>query len=164
MDLDKLNVLPEWNEAMLLDFRDDDDDEWKTKQELEIGKALYNQWREVFGLVYAFTDSLRETEDEKSHPASTKNLIFQNLTIVAPKIISAIQINDYVLRMENASIIRNNCREMMVQISFAAMIGDADEQHKEVIEQSLNKFKALFKQWVTGFEKDDYEDEWGLFV
>jgi hypothetical protein len=53
---------------------------------------------------------------------------------------------------------------MMVQISFAAMIGDADEQHKEVIEESLNKFRALFKQWVATFEKDDYEDEWGLFV
>ncbi len=164
MDLDKLNLLPEWDDAILHSFSDDEGDEWKTKNNLDIGKTLYNQWREVFGLVFALTDSLREAEDEKSHPASTKNLIFQNLTIVAPKIISAIQVNDYVLRMENASIIRNNCREMMVQISFAAMIGDADEQHKEVIEESLNRFRELFKQWVATFEKDDYEDEWGLFV
>lgn len=162
MDLDKLNLLPDWNDAMQHSFRDDEGDEWKTQNDLAIGEALYNQWREVFGLVFAFTDSL--IEDEESHPASTKSLIFQNLTIVAPKIISAIQVNDYVLRMENASIIRNNCREMMVQISFAAMIGEADQQHKEVIEESLNKFRELFKQWVATFEKDDYEDEWGLFI
>jgi hypothetical protein len=163
MNLNKLNLLPEWNDEKMNRFKTEEGDEWKTKPAMEIGKALYNQWREIFGLVYAFTDSLIEEESEKSHPASTKNLIFQNLMIVAPKLLSAIRVNDYVLKMENAAIIRHNCKEMMVQISFSAMMGNADEQYKEVIESAMDNFRELFKQWIMTFEKDDFNDEWGLF-
>jgi len=40
----------------------------------------------------------------------------------------------------------------------------ADKAHKEVIEESIKEFQQLFKEWVATFQKDEYEDEWGLFI
>jgi hypothetical protein len=43
-------------------------------------------------------------------------------------------------------------------------MGWADEAYKQVIEESLDQFKQLFRVWVTTFEKDSFDDEWGLFL
>jgi hypothetical protein len=34
----------------------------------------------------------------------------------------------------------------------------------QIIRDEIDKFRELFKQWVASFEKDEYEDDWGLFV
>jgi hypothetical protein len=43
-------------------------------------------------------------------------------------------------------------------------MGNADAAHKEVIEDALENFRGLFRQWVATFKKDEHEDEWGLFL
>jgi hypothetical protein len=157
MDLQHLtDPLPEWDRHLK---NIDKGDEWKWKDELEIAERLYNQWREVFQLVTAFAENLPD-EDER---LSTKGFIYENAYIVAPKIISGSGDTLYQIKMENAALIRFNCRQMWEQISFAVLSGIADEEHKIVIEESLNKFKDLFRQWVVTFKEDEYEDEWGLF-
>ncbi|MBO9681070.1 MAG: hypothetical protein J7502_00115 [Flavisolibacter sp.] len=157
MELPHLNPLPEWKDRLQNIERGE---AWKWKQELEIAEAMYNQWREVFGLVMAFVETLPEEEDEL---LSTKSMIFQNAYIIAPKIMSACGDTLYQIKMENAALIRFNCRQMWEQIAFAALMGTADKEHKKVIEEALNKFRELFRQWVATFKKDDYEDDWGLF-
>ena len=97
-------------------------------------------------------------------PKKNKELIWQNLFIVAPKIIGAAGADTYTLKMENASIVRNNCREMMEQISFTAIVGAGEEKYAEAIEQEMDIFRELFRNWVATFIKDDHEDEWGLFI
>ena len=157
MDLSRLNPLPEWKDR-LTDA--DNGEAWKWREELQIAEVLYNQWREVFGLVSAFAEALPEEEDDI---LSTKSMIYQNAYIVAPKIMSACGDTLYQIKMENAALIRFNCRQMWEQIAFAVLMGTADAEHKKVIEEALNKFKELFRQWVATFNRDDYEDEWGLF-
>jgi flavorubredoxin len=39
-----------------------------------------------------------------------------------------------------------------------------DEKHGVVIQEEINAFRELFKQWVATFQKDETEDEWGLFI
>jgi hypothetical protein len=162
MDLNELNFLPEWDDSRYKVGPDDAGEEWRRGPAKAIAKAMYKQWREVFGLVIAFAENLAD-DGEETHPASTKALIYENLMIVAPKIIGAISMDLYVLKMENASNIRTNCKQMMEQIGFAVLMGWADDAHKKVIEEALIKFRELFKQWVSTFQKDSYEDEWGLF-
>ena len=165
MDLDKLNFLPEWEGDNL--NRGEEGDEWKTPETRAAAKALYVKWREVFGLVLAFAENLCEDAAENEHETHeqiTKRFIYENAMIVAPKIMGAAGCDLYVLEMENAAIIRTNCRQMMEQIGFAVLMGNADPMHKQVIEESMNEFRGLFKNWVAGFKKDEYEDEWGLFI
>jgi hypothetical protein len=157
MDLSHLNSLPEWEDR----FQNIDKGEaWKWKEELQIAELLYKQWREIFRLVDAFVATLPEEEDEL---LSTKSMIYQNAYVVAPKIVSACGDTLYQIKMENAALIRFNCRQMWEQIAFAVLSGIAEEEHKKIIEEALNKFKELFRQWVATFRQDEYEDDWGLF-
>jgi hypothetical protein len=157
MLLNHLNPLPEWKAHLT---NPDDGDTWKWKEELTIAEAMYNQWREVFGLVSAFAENLPDEEDEM---LSTRSMIYQNAYIVAPKIMSACGDTLYQIKMENAALIRFNCRQLWEQVAFAVLMGNADPTHREVIEEALEEFKGLFCQWVAIFKKDEYEDEWGLF-
>src|SRR6476619_8322949 len=115
MDLPNLNPLPKWENRLQ---NIDKNESWKWSEELRIAEALYNQWREVFGLVMAFVETLPEEEDET---LSTKSMIYQNAYIVAPKIMSACGDTLYQIKMENAAIIRLNCRQLWEQIDFAAL-------------------------------------------
>lgn len=157
MDLSHLNPLPEWKDRLRNTHKGE---EWKWKEELQHAEAMYNQWRELFGLVIAFAETLPEEEDEL---LSTKSMIYQNAYIIAPKIMSGCGDTLYQIKMENAALIRFNCRQMWEQIAFAALTGTADNEHKKIIEEALNKFKQLFRKWVATFKPDEYEDEWGLF-
>lgn len=157
-DLDNLHHrLPEWKDRRTMH---DKAEAWKWKEELRLAERLYNQWREVFGLVSAFAEALPDAEEDRN---STRSLIYQNAYIIAPKIISASGDTLYQIKMENAALIRFNCRQLWEQVAYAAMVGEADENHKTVIEEALDNFKQLFRQWVATFRKDEHEDEWGLF-
>ena len=157
MDISYLNPLPEWEDR----FQNIDKSEaWKWKETLQAAEKLYNQWREVFGLVMAFVETLPEEADEFH---STKSMIYQNAYVIAPKIISASGDTLYQIKMENAALIRFNCRQLWEQIGFAVLTNKADMEHEEVIEEALNKFKELFRAWVATFKQDEYEDDWGLF-
>ena len=158
MDLSRLNPLPEWKSRMP-DF--EEGEEWKYRAELQAAETLYNKWREVFGLVMAFAENLRE--DAGGAPADFRSLIFENAYLIAPKIMSAAGPALYQIKMENAALIRFNARQMMEQIIFAAMMGAADESYKDVIQDAMKEFKALFRQWVATFQPDGERDEWGLF-
>ena len=162
MDLDHLNSLPEWGDHKLLK-RMYEGEEWKMKKQMDAAEALYNKWREIFPLVECYCDTLQNSPDYE-HSDQNKELIYQNLFIVAPKIIGAAGTPSYVLKMENASVIRNNCRELMEQVKFAALVGAGEEKYAEAIEEEMDKFRDLFRNWVTTFVKDSDEDEWGLYV
>jgi hypothetical protein len=163
-DLDNLNFLPEWEDDKF--SFDDEGEEWKTASSRSASKALYLKWREVFGLVIALAENLVDEPEERgkdTHEEMTQKLIYENAMIVAPKIMSASGCGLYILQMENAAIVRTNCRQLMEQVGFAVMMGFADADHKKVIEEAMAEFRELFKNWVATFQKDEFIDEWGLF-
>lgn len=162
MDFSDMHSLPEWDDHRLLKKRFEGE-EWKLKPQLDASKNLYNKWREIFLMVESYCETLQDSK-EYDHAEKNKELIWQNLFIVAPKIIGAAGADMYVLKMENASIVRYNCRELMEQVRFTAMVGVGEEEYAEAIELEMDIFRELFKTWVNTFIKDSNEDEWGLFV
>lgn len=163
MDLEQLNFLPDWDENRFSKRMNLHGEAWKNAPGILAARELYLQWRELFGLVIAFTENLADDADG-SHQSGTKALIYQNAMIVAPKIVGAVSVDSFSMKMENAALIRSNCMQMMDQINFAVLMGWSDEVYKQVIEESLEQFKQLFKIWVATFERDDSKDEWGLFL
>jgi hypothetical protein len=163
MDLEQLNFLPEWDENRFSKRMNLHGEAWKNAPGILAARDLYKHWRELFGLIVAFAENLADDNDG-THQSTTKSLIYQNAMIVAPKIIGAVSVESYTLKMENAAIIRSNCRQMMEQINFAVLMGWADEAYKQVIEESLDQFRQFFRVWVTTYEKDSFEDDWGLFL
>ena len=164
-DLDNLNFLPEWEDDKFT--FDDEGEEWKNASSRSASKALYLKWREVFGLVIALAENLVDEPGEdgkETRREMIQKLMYENVMIVAPKIVSASGCGLYILQMENAAIIRTNCRQLMEQVGFAVMMGFADAEYKKVIEYAMAEFRELFKSWVTTFQKDEFMDEWGLFI
>ncbi|MBY0480072.1 MAG: hypothetical protein K2Q21_01855 [Chitinophagaceae bacterium] len=163
MDLEQLNFLPEWDENRFIKRMNRHGEAWKNAPGILAARDVYKQWRELFGLVIAFAENLEDERDENNQ-STTKSLIYQNAMIVAPKIIGAVSVDAFSIKMENAALIRSNCRQMMEQINFSVLMGWSDETYKQVIEESLEQFKYLFRIWVATFERNGDVDEWGLFL
>lgn len=110
--------------------------------------------------MFAFAENRPDEEDDL---LSTRTVSYQNACVPGVKIMSASGDTPYQIKMENAALIRFNRRRMREQVAFAVLEDKADAEHKKMIEESLDKCKALFGQRVATFKRDEYEDEWGLF-
>lgn len=158
MDLDSLNDLPEWDDFKHFGRGGEEGEDWKTQPKLERAKNLYNQARQVYRYAAVFCETLKGEMAEM-----TTALIMQNAMMLCPKIMGAEGGDLYVLRMENASIIRTNARELETQVKASYLYEKCSKSDRDVVVAEIEKFRELFKIWVQHFEKDDYEDEWGLY-
>ena len=166
MDYDKLSDLPEWDDD---DYRDEEDEgeEWKPNPTRAACKALYMQWQQVMIVLNGAMDSLKTHTGEDSFSPDrwedNKSMILADAFQVAVKIKSSESGNMYMLRMENASIIRKNAQFIKSNMLTMMLEGVIEEAYGQIIRDEIDKFRELFKIWVNTFEKDEYEDEWGLF-
>lgn len=167
MDYDQLSDLPEWDDE---EFRDEDDEgeEWKPNPTREACKAMYEQWQQVMIVLNGAMDSMNKHTGEDSfspeHWEDIRAMILGDAFQVAVKIKSSESGNMYVLRMENASIIRKNAQFIKSNMLTMIAEGAIEESYGMIVREEIDKFRELFKQWVSTFEKDEFEDEWGLFV
>ncbi len=169
MSLDNLSGLPEWEDD---EFEDEEGEAWKPNPTRDACKAMYEQWKEVMTLLNAaFDTDLRanETEEEKDDEDPEKSLIEHSKGMIlgdayqiAVKIKSS-EAGMYMIRMENASIIRKNAQ--FIKSIMLTMIAEEaiSEEHGMLIRSEIDKFRMLFRDWVATFQKDEFEDEWGLF-
>ena len=70
----------------------------------------------------------------------------------------------YTIRMENASIIRKNAQRIYSALLTMAIEKVIEETYVMAIRREIEVFRELFKHWVCTLEKDEYKDEWGLFI
>jgi len=131
-------------------------------------KPLYEQWQQVMIVLNGAMDSMNTNTGENSfspeHWEDIKGMIVGDAYQVAAKIKSSETGDMYMLRMENASIIRKNAQFIKSNMLTMMMEGAIEESYGQIIRDEIDKFRELFKQWVGTFEKDEFEDEWGLFV
>ncbi|MBN9299586.1 MAG: hypothetical protein J0I41_21475 [Filimonas sp.] len=164
--LDNLSGMPDWDDEFMSMYQDSEKEDWQPDATHEACKALYLQWRQVVLLLNGLLDSVTTTED--SFPMeileSQKEIVLVDAHEVAAKIRSSEAGGIYILRMENAAIIRKNAQ--FIKTSIAGMLAEEviEEQHGELVRAEIDKFRELFKQWIATFKKDEFDDEWGLFV
>ncbi len=171
MNLDDLNDLPAWDDDYIkrLHGEEEEGDAWKPNPTRDACKAMYIKWNEIITMLKgALAEAEEDAEEPGQHGADfishTKNLILSDAFEVGAKIRSSEAGRMYILRMENAAIIRKNA-----QYIKTAMLGMDDEMgidtdHCDIIRDEIDNFRVLFKTWVATFEKDEFEDEWGLFT
>jgi len=164
MNTDDLNELPDWDDH---DF-DHEGENGHTSPTRIACKAMYAQWNTVMTVLQAAFDSIPEPgEDDipgkdmlEDHMAMVTGDAFET----AVKIKSSESGNLYIIRMENAAIIRKNAQFIKISTNSFILDGLMDPQHRLIIRAEIDKFRELFKAWVASFEQDDCVDEWGLFV
>lgn len=162
--LDNLSNLPEWDDEHFRDIDDEEDSEDKGPG-FEMCKKLYNQWREVMSGINGLFSYAAETADvPEAFLQSQKESILGDAYQVAVKVRSSAGLDLYVLKMENAAIIRKNAMFIHTQIGGMATMGLIEDDHARAVRSDIDKFRMLFIEWVNTFEKDEFEDEWGFFV
>lgn len=171
MSLDNLSGLPDWE--------DDDEEEkdegeaWKPNPTRDACKAMYAQWKEVMTLLNAAFDTdhrpgdAEEEKEEEEDPEQnfldhSRGMILGDAYQVAVKIKSS-EVGMYMIRMENACIIRKNAQFIKSNMLTMIAEGAIAEEHGMLIRAEIDKFRMLFREWVATFQKDEFEDEWGLF-
>lgn len=167
-DMRSLSPFPEWDNDR---YRNDEGDEWKTRLKNERAKKLYNQWQQVYLLVEALCDGLKTVSESEDDPFAIDEDYLQHLKemmlgdgmIIPAKIVGAEAGDLYVLRMENAAIIRKAADDTYKECSSFRMMGISTDAELDAVRAEIDIFRQYFKEWVAGFERDDWEDEWGLF-
>jgi hypothetical protein len=163
MNLNKLSHLPEWDD---LGFRQEEE-EWKPNPTSDACRAMYKQWQQVMIVLTGAMECIKPEEKEggfsPDHWEDHKAMILGDAFQVAAKIRSS-EVGLYAIRMENGAIIRKNAQ--FIKSSMLSMMSEEviDEEHGKVVRDEIDVFRDLFKNWVSTFEKDEYEDEWGLFI
>lgn len=166
MEFDKLSQMPEWNDD---DFRDQEEEgeEWKPNPTRDACKILYQQWQQVMILLNGALESIDPQEKEDGFPFEywddNKTMILADAYQVGIKIQGSETANMYVLRMENAAIIRKNAQYIQSSILTMMIEQVIEEAHGQVIRDEIDTFRERFREWVSTFQKDEYDDEWGLF-
>lgn len=164
MEIDDLNELPEWDKDRL---DNDEGEEWKPNPTRDLCKAMNEQWNQVMIVLKAAFDSLKEPGENtlysKDYLEDHKAILLGDAYEVGAKIKSS-EAGLYIIRMENAAIIRKNAQ--FIKISTNGFIDNdlMEGQYRLIIRSEIDIFRDLFKQWVATFEKDDCEDKWGLFI
>lgn len=163
MNLDSLNDLPDWEDEHFNDFGDNEGEEWKPNPTREACKALYKQWQQVVTMLRAAFESGNFSEDDEMNK-DWKAMTLGDAFLVGAKLRSSEAGNIYVLRMENAAIIRKNAQSVASSLLSFMVEGLIEEKYAMAIRVEIDTFRELFKHWISTFVKDEYEDEWGLFV
>lgn len=169
MDIDNFSDLPEWHE---LSNDDDEGEEWKPNPTKELCMALYSKWKDIVFMLNGIVKPYMEPRESgfigdnntKEMTASVASAIFNDAHIVAVKIMSSEAVGTYVGRMENASIIRINAQSIASSLLLMLAETDVDAEHIKTLREEINAFKGMFRQWVASFTKDEFTDDWGLFV
>lgn len=163
MNLDSLNDLPDWEDEHFNDFGDNEGEEWKPNPTREACKALYKQWQQVVTMLRGAFESGNFSEDDEMNK-DWKAMTLGDAFLVGAKLRSSEAGNIYVLRMENAAIIRKNAQSVASSLLSFMAEELIEEKYAMAIRVEIDTFRELFKHWISTFVKDEYEDEWGLFV
>ena len=122
---------------------------------------LYQKALEILRLTEALVTTIPEDD---MFLEATKGFMMENAFIIPAKIAGAEGVGLYDLKMENATIIRKAARELYVQAGSLKHFSEEQHDYPNLLRFAIDEFKALFVQWVKGFDVWEYiVDDWGLF-
>lgn len=168
MRFDNLSDLPAWDDDEFNDG-ENEGEAWKPNPTKDACKAMYLQWQQVMMMLKGALETMQVKEDpeEAEMPLDFwddyKQTIIGDAYEIAVKIKSS-EAGLYIIRMENASIIRKNAQYIYSSLLTLMIENVIEESYVRAIRSEIDEFRELFKQWVASFQKDEYIDEWGLFI
>jgi hypothetical protein len=146
------------------DDDDNDSENYDPEDEQRRLEALpvYKKALEILDLTEKLVDTFQDGEMGNRY----KQLMLDDALMIPAKIAGAEAVNHYVMKMENATIIKIHARSILTQTSSAKHLKLAEPRHLQLLRDEIEAFRLLFKEWVKTFEKGTTKegDGWGLFV
>lgn len=141
---------------------EDDESEFdpKANRDQIYSHPLMKKANEIVSLTHALVGSLDEARKELYG-----GMMMEDATVISAKFAGAEGVNDYILKMENATIMKVHARHLNSMTYQLAMEETHAEEHLNLLREAIEEFKVLFVSWVNNFDpKDRMDDGWGLFT
>ncbi|TDQ12960.1 hypothetical protein DFQ04_3694 [Algoriphagus boseongensis] len=147
---------------------DDDENEWEDENEFDpessrdqtYSHPIMKKALEIVSLTHAIVGSLDEARKELYG-----GIMMESAMVLGAKFAGANGIEDYILKMENATVMKIHARSLRTMTYQLAMEETHAEEHLELLRKAIDEFKLLFVDWVKTFDPTDrYDDGWGLFL
>jgi hypothetical protein len=148
-----------WND----DDPDDADSEFDPEKERRRVEAMpvFQKAEEIRELTRRIIDSIDNDEVKMIH----SNVMLEDSMIIPAKIVGAEAVDDFILKMENATIIKIHARSLQAQTASLLFEGILPEEYLQLLRKEIDTFRLLFLEWIKSFDSAQKEgDGWGLFV
>ncbi|GAB3230909.1 hypothetical protein J0A67_16995 [Algoriphagus aestuariicola] len=146
----------------------DENEDWDEESEFDpkaqrdqiYSHPLMKKATEIISLTHALVGSLDEARKELYG-----GMMMEDATVMCSKFAGAEAVDDYILKMENATIMKVHARHLNSMTYQLAMEETHAEEHLALLREAIGEFKNLFVDWVKGFDPNNRQDDgWGLFV
>jgi hypothetical protein len=149
-----------WEDSDDMDDSDDDYDPEAERKRVE-SMPIFQKAEEILDLTRRIIDSIDDEEVKMIH----SNIMLEDSIILPTKIAGAEAVDDYILKMENATIIKIHARSLQAQSASLIFQDCLPKDYLILLRQEIEAFRLLFKEWTKTFESAEKEgDGWGLFV
>ena len=143
-------------------FDEEGDDEFERLQRSKKNVPVYKKAVEISHTVHALNACLKGRDKEMyAHHLSESSLL------LAAKIAGAVASRSWLISMQNAAIVRYHAEWLLTATTGLKTMTKADKDYIKVLRTEMEEFRDLFNEWIKEIhkmEKDDYDDEWGVFI
>lgn len=146
----------------------DENEDWDEESEFDpkahrdqiYSHPLMKKANEIVSLTHALVGSLDEARKELYG-----GMMMEDAMVICAKFAGAHGVDSYILKMENATIMKVHARHLNSMTYQLAMEETHAEEHLNLLREAVEEFRILFVDWVKSFDSaEKYDDGWGLFV
>jgi hypothetical protein len=121
---------------------------------------VFQKAEEIRDLTRRIIDSIDDERVRMIH----MNTMLEDSIIIPERIAAAEAVDDYVLKIENATIVKIHARSLQNQSVSLLFDGALPKEYLSLLKKEIETFRVLFIQWVKTFNKGEARDDgWGLF-
>jgi hypothetical protein len=154
MDDDDFELSPEEREEL--------ENEMREERKRLAKHPLLKQAKEILSMVDVLLDTCSDELIADQYGASLR----ESAMIVVVKLSSALNSDNYLLCMQNASLIREHGEYLRLSNHMLNSSGAFDKKYVSMFREEMESFRLLFREWTKEIHKleSDVDDEWGLFL
>jgi hypothetical protein len=121
---------------------------------------VYQKAEEIRELTRRIIDSIDDERVRMIH----MNTMLEDSIVIPERIAAAEAVDDYVLKIENATIVKIHARSLQNQSVSLLFDGALPKEYLTLLKKEIETFRLYFIEWVKTFRKADARnDGWGLF-
>lgn len=142
------------------DWDEGDEDSIENQQNKIYNHPLMRKAKDILRLTHALVGSLDEARKELYG-----GLMMEDATIMSSKFASTELLEDYVAKMENATIMKVHAKSLKAMTYQLAVESTHAEEHLQLLRDAIEDYRKLFIEWIKGFDASEkFDDGWGIFT
>ena len=139
------------------------DDEFDPERERKRVEAMpvYQKAEELRDLTRRIIESIDDEHVRMIH----SNGMLEDSIILSEKIAAAEAVDDYIQKMENATVIKLHAKNLLVRSDSLIFQGHLPKEYMSLLRKEIEAFRVLFREWIKTFGSAEKKDDgWGLFT